>query len=111
MLQFLKLLFKKDEFENLDAAAFLSQVKSSPDAILLDVRTPAEVAAGMLSGAMNIDFQHPSFESEIGKLNRASTYFVYCRSGVRSANACRKMHGMGFGKLVNLTGGYNSVPK
>lgn len=111
MLQFLKSIFRKDMFENLDVAAFLSQVKSSPDAVLLDVRTPAEVAAGALPSARNIDFQHPGFVSEIAKLDKEKRYYVYCRSGVRSANACRKMHEMGFSKLTNLVGGYNAVPK
>ncbi|MCU0346493.1 MAG: rhodanese-like domain-containing protein [Saprospiraceae bacterium] len=111
MLQFLKSIFRKDMFENLDVAAFLSQVKSSPDAVLLDVRTPAEVAAGALPSATNIDFQHPGFVSEIAKLDKEKRYYVYCRSGVRSANACRKMHEMGFAKLTNLVGGYNAVPK
>lgn len=75
----------------------------------MDVRTPGEVAAGKLKNAINIDFRSPSFVSKLEKLDREKAYFIYCRSGVRSANACKRMHKMGFTKLVNLSGGYISV--
>lgn len=109
MFNLFKSLFKNDAYENLPATDFLVQFKSTPKAVLLDVRTPAEVAAGKLEGAKNIDFQNPNFSANIAKLDKTNTYFVYCRSGVRSANACRMMHGMGFTKLYNLKGGYLSV--
>ncbi|MCC6726783.1 MAG: rhodanese-like domain-containing protein [Saprospiraceae bacterium] len=109
MFNFLKALFKNDAYENLSAAAFLRKAKETPGAVILDVRTPAEVAAGKLQGAININIQNPNFEAQIGKLDKGKTYFVYCRSGVRSANACRKMHDLGFAQLVNLSGGYLSV--
>ncbi|MBK9015825.1 MAG: rhodanese-like domain-containing protein [Saprospiraceae bacterium] len=109
MLNFFKSLFKNDAYENLQAAEFLAKAKTTPDAVLLDVRTPGEVAAGKLQGAKDIDFQGHNFTKAIGKIDKDKTYFVYCRSGVRSANACRKMHEMGFTKLFNLSGGYLSV--
>jgi phage shock protein E len=109
MFSFFKSLFKNDAYESLAAQAFLNKAKTTPGAILLDVRTPAEVAAGKLPNAINIDFQSPNFTAQVGKLDKETSYFVYCRSGVRSANACRKMHEMGFSKLTNLSGGYLSV--
>ena len=109
MFSFFKSLFKNDTYESLNAQSFLAKVKATPDAIILDVRTPAEVAAGMLPNAVNIDFQGSNFTAQVAKLDKNKTYFVYCRSGVRSANACRKMHEMGFDKLINLSGGYLSV--
>ncbi len=109
MLNFLKSLFKNDAYQNLPVVAFLDKLKTTPDAILLDVRTPSEVAAGKLQGAINIDFQGKTFYSEVCKLDKNTSYFIYCRSGVRSASACRKMHEVGFTKLFNLSGGYLSV--
>ncbi len=109
MLNIFKSLFKNDAYENLPATDFLVQFKSTPNAVLLDVRTPGEVAAGILEGAKSIDFQNPNFATNVGKLDKTKSYFVYCRSGMRSASACRTMHGMGFTKLVNLSGGYLSV--
>ena len=109
MLNLFKSLFKNDAYESLDAPAFLSKIKTTPDAVLLDVRTPVEVAAGKLQEAVNLDFQSSNFASAVEKLDKHKSYFVYCRSGVRSANACRTMYEMGFTKLVNLSGGYLSV--
>ncbi len=109
MLRFLKSLLRNNAYENLTATSFLENLRNTPDAMLLDVRTPVEVAAGQLEGAVNIDFKNPNFTALIGKLDKEKAYFVYCRSGVRSANACQKMHEMGFEKLVNLAGGYLSV--
>ena len=109
MFNLFKSLFKNEAYENLQATEFMAKANDTPDAVLLDVRTPVEVAAGKLQGAQNIDFQSNSFATAIGKLDKDKTYFVYCRSGVRSANACRKMHEMGFTKLFNLSGGYLSV--
>ena len=109
MLNILKSLFKNDAYENLTATDFLTQLKTTPDAVLLDVRTPGEVAAGKLKGAKIIDFYDPSFATTVSKLDKEKPYFIYCRSGVRSANACRMMHKMGFTKLFNLSGGYLSV--
>lgn len=109
MFKIFKSLFRNGAYENMAANDFLVQYKSRPGAVLLDVRTPGEVASGKLAGAKNIDFQSPSFASSIGKLDKGKTYFVYCRSGMRSASACRMMHQMGFTSLVNLSGGYLSV--
>ncbi|MBI5915143.1 MAG: rhodanese-like domain-containing protein [Bacteroidetes bacterium] len=109
MLDLFKSLFKNDAYENLDAPAFLAKMKATPEAVPLDVRTSAEVADGKIEGAVNLDFYDPMFAEQVGKLDKGKTYFVYCRGGVRSANACRTMHGLGFEKLVNLAGGYLSI--
>ncbi len=109
MLNIFKSMLKNDAYENLQATEFLTQFKSTPDAILLDVRTPAEAAAGKLENAKIIDFNSPDFAKSISKLDKEKSYFVYCRSGMRSASACRTMHEMGFTNLFNLTGGYLSV--
>ena len=90
---------------SLSAGSFLAQYKSTPDAVLLDVRTPAEFGAGHIDGATNIDFENASFDSEIRKLDTAKTYFVYCRSGNRSGQAIAKMKGIGVGTIYELKGG------
>lgn len=73
----------------------------SADTVIIDVRTPAEFAAGHLEGATNIDIEAADFATKIGKLDKAKSYFVYCRSGNRSAQAITKMKAAGFTHLVD----------
>jgi rhodanese-related sulfurtransferase len=42
---------------------------------------------------------------EIGKLDKGKSYYIYCRTGVRSANSCHLMKELGFAKTYNLIGG------
>ncbi len=72
---------------------------------LLDVRTPEEYQKGHLPGAQNIDVMQASFREEIQKLSPENTYYVYCRSGVRSRRACQIMQTQGFSDVINLQGG------
>jgi len=69
------------------------------------VRTPAEVAEARIPNSINIDFNSPDFINKVDELEKDKSYFVYCRSGARSANACMQMGTMGFTKLTNLKGG------
>lgn len=72
------------------------------DAIIIDVRTPEEFAAGHLDGAILVDIQNPSFDSKIAALEASADYIVYCRSGNRSAQAVERMRAAGFSNLTDL---------
>lgn len=85
--------------------AFLGKYESTNNAVLLDVRTPAEFEAGHMAGAMNVDIENQSFGDEIKKLDPAKTYFVYCRSGNRSGQAIAFMKANGFQSVYELQGG------
>ena len=71
----------------------------------IDVRTPGEFFLGHIAGAMNIDVEGISFNSEIAKLDKNGTYAVYCRSGRRSAIAVKEMKDAGFKSLFNMKAG------
>ena len=73
---------------------------------LIDVRTPEEMAAGQLEGAVGIDYKADDFKEQIGKLDRDGEYLLYCRSGNRSGKAMKLMNGMGFKKMYNMEGGF-----
>ncbi len=79
-------------------AGLPTQQQSTADsaAMIIDVRTPQEFAAGHLSGAVNLDVNDPSFDARMAQLDRTGTYFVYCRSGNRSAQAVNRMRDAGF---------------
>ncbi len=95
---------------NLSGRAFKQQFQEAANAVLLDVRTPSEFAAGTIPGSVNVDFMSAGFAKNIARLSKDATYFVFCRSGNRSGQACRVMHQMGF-DVRNLSGGIGAYPR
>ncbi len=93
---------------NVDAPTFLSTA-SQPGVVVLDVRTAGEYAAGHLTDAVNVDVEAPTFDSQIAKLDKGTTYAVYCHSGRRSALATDAMAQAGFTQLSNLSGGISDL--
>ena len=96
------------EIVNLDAKGFKESLEATPDAVILDVRTPPEVAEGTIPGAINIDYNAPDFSEKISALDKSKHYYVYCMGGVRSSKALDKMKADGFTNVINLEGGYKS---
>lgn len=78
-------------------------------AVILDVRTPEEVEEGMIEGAKHIDiYLGQGFVDAVKELDSSKNYYVYCRSGGRSAQACAIMSQLGFETTYNLVGGYTA---
>ena len=69
--------------------------------VIIDVRTPAEYAAGHIAGAQNIDVEAADFASKIASLDKEAPYLLYCRSGRRSAIAAEEMAKAGFTDVVD----------
>lgn len=76
---------------------------------LLDVRTSGEYRESHIAGAHNLDVRSEEFEKGTARLDPARPVAVYCRSGVRSRAAARKLAEKGF-KVYNLDKGYLSWP-
>ena len=93
-------------FENLHVDEFKEKFEGHDNAVVLDVRTPEEVDAGAIEGAEVINLFDSDFNEQVEKLDKSKAYFIYCRSGRRSANACKIMGEKGFEELYNLEGGY-----
>jgi rhodanese-related sulfurtransferase len=68
---------------------------------VVDVRTPAEYAAGHIAGAQNIDVEAPDFAAKLSSLDASAPYLVYCHSGRRSAIAAAQMAAAGFTDIVD----------
>ena len=84
------------------------QVAGDENAFILDVRTEEEVQQGYIPKAKHLDFyKGQEFVDELEKLDRSKNYYVYCKSGNRSGQACRLMDQMGFEDTNNLTGGFS----
>ena len=76
------------------------------ESVILDVRTEEEFESGYIKGALNMDIRGVAdFLASIESLDKSKSYFVYCRSGARSGQACQLMSQMGFSALYNLDGG------
>lgn len=70
--------------------------------MILDVRTPEEIAEGYIQGAVFVDFRADDFSEKVQELDKAADYVVHCRSGQRSEKAIAIMTELGFtGDLVN----------
>lgn len=96
---------QSDSIDTLAPQAFIKQAKADTTAIILDVRTPEEYKEEHLAGAQQLDFLNSeAFDAGIKLLDKSHTYYVYCRSGKRSHNACIKMKKQGF-KVFDMEGG------
>lgn len=85
--------------------AFKDELSSAPNAVIIDVRTPAEVQEGMIRGAVNLDIKDSTFTGKISELDKNKNYFVYCKAGTRSDDAAKQMEEMGFKNISVLEGG------
>lgn len=84
---------------------------------IVDVREPAEFAAGHIPGSVNIprgvlEFEidgHPSVNcvKDPALAHRDQPIALYCRTGGRSALAAEALQRLGFREVYSLAGGYN----
>ena len=95
--------------QRLPADTFLSALAAEPDAYLVDCRTPSEQAAGMLPGAVSMDFRAPGFRDAAERMDPSRPIYVYCAAGGRSARAAQVFDSLGFSKVVDLAGGYRGL--
>ena len=95
-------------YKDINVAQAKEYIKSDPNLVILDVRTPDETKDGMVPNAIEIDYKNSNFDTEINKLDKSKSYLVYCKSGGRSAGACSKMNAAGFTNVVNMKGGYSA---
>jgi rhodanese-related sulfurtransferase len=80
-------------------------IASDSDVIVLDIRTPEEYAAGVIEGAVNIDFYEADFASQLDGLDKDAHYVVYCRSDSRSGQAMGIFADLGFAEVTEVDGG------
>jgi rhodanese-related sulfurtransferase len=88
----------------LDVTQF-EQKLSTPDVVLIDVRTPQEFNEGHIAGAVNMDFYGDNFEAQINSIDKSKTVLVYCKSGNRSGKAASIMAKQNFTRVFDLSGG------
>ncbi|TNF69445.1 MAG: rhodanese-like domain-containing protein [Bacteroidetes bacterium] len=83
-----------------------SRLDRDDNAVIMDVRTAEEMESGFIPGAIHLDiYKAQEFLEELDKLDKSKHYYVYCRSGNRSGQACALMSARGFSAAYNLMGG------
>jgi rhodanese-related sulfurtransferase len=69
---------------------------------LIDVREADEFASGHLPGAINLPLS--DFLERYEELDKDKPYYIICRSGARSAQACAFLEEEGY-DVTNVAGG------
>jgi rhodanese-related sulfurtransferase len=98
----------KQQIKEVDVNTSQSQMSQH---LILDVREPAEFAAGHLKGAISIprgllEFKigaHPDFQQQ-----QQASILVYCQTGGRSALATQVLNQLGYAQAVSMAGGFNA---
>lgn len=84
-------------------------VAKHEDAIVIDVRTPAEYETSHITNAVNVNVQDDSFAQNAAALDPDKTYIVHCTRNPadgRSSRALETLRELGFRNLYSLEGGY-----
>jgi rhodanese-related sulfurtransferase len=89
-------------FNNVDAAE-LVRLQESGNIRLVDVRTDAEVARGVIPGAIHIPLH--LIPVRMNEMDGNTPTVIYCQSGGRSGQACGFLAAKGWSNLANLQGG------
>ena len=88
-----------DFFRQPDIDQGVQTFHQTPGAVLLDVRTPEEYAAGHIPGSVNFPLERMrDYDADAD-----AKVFAYCRSGARSARAVALLRELDY-EAVNLGG-------
>ncbi|RAR70663.1 rhodanese-like domain-containing protein [Flavobacterium aciduliphilum] len=93
--------------KNLSQEEWASKISLDENAVILDVRTEDEWNDGFIPGSvLNDIYKGQGFIYRLDELDKTKNYYVYCKAGGRSAQACMIMDQMGFENTYNLEGGF-----
>lgn len=90
----------------LKAPAYHDKLEATPDARLIDVRTPEEFREGHLPASININWEGDAFKEEVTIFDKSQPIFVYCEAGGRGTAAAKYLSEQGFKEVYNLDGGF-----
>ena len=97
-------MFFGSRIKEIDATELKQWLTEKPDQFrIIDVRTPQEIAAGSIPGAVAMPLA--SVPLRLAELKPDETLVFICRSGQRSGQACQFLQQQGFDEVYNLRGG------
>lgn len=97
-----------DAIANINADKLEQLVQEGKAEQILDVRKPTEFLAEHLLVAENYPLDYINGE-HFSSLDRKGHYYLHCGSGYRSLIAASILRARGYGQLVNVRGGWNSI--
>ncbi|MBO4435857.1 MAG: rhodanese-like domain-containing protein [Fibrobacter sp.] len=97
----------KAQITNIDWPKALEMQKAG--GVLIDVRTPGEVAEGTAPGSINIPLQEA--EQRLGEFPKDKDLLIFCRSGKRSMAVSNFLIQNGYERVFNVVGGFMAFPK
>ena len=75
--------------------------------VIIDVRSEDEFEESRIPTAININiYKGQGFIYMLEELDKSKNYYVYCKAGGRSAQACQIMQQPGIENTYNLMGGF-----
>jgi len=81
-----------------------TQLINSRNAVILDVRTPAEFATGSLPGARNVPVDKVD-DKQMRDIKKDKPLIVVCATGSRAGKAAAQLRANGYGEVYVLAGG------
>ena len=91
-------------YQKKEIHAGLEEMKSVPNALLVDVRNPSEYDGGHIPGSINFAMSRILQEAEEAFPDKAQPLYVYCQSGARSARSGKLLDLLGYESVTDLGG-------
>ncbi len=87
----------------IDSTELEGRFSTESTPLLLDIRSEAEVARGVLPNARHLPMH--LLPLRMREIPVDTDVILYCRSGVRSYQACNYLMQQGYQNVINLRGG------
>jgi len=87
----------------IDSESLSQRLTDAEDVLLVDIRTPAEIAQGMIPDALQLPMH--LIPIRVSEIPKDRDVVIYCRSGARSYQACAYLMQQGYNRVLNLRGG------
>ncbi|MBF0256896.1 MAG: sulfurtransferase [Gammaproteobacteria bacterium] len=93
------------QVKEIDVTELKSRLDSGANIRLLDIRSDAELMAGMLPQSEHLAMHLIPLKMQEFSADPEQEVVLYCRSGARSYHACMYLIQQGIDNVVNLRGG------
>ncbi|CAN5314894.1 hypothetical protein BH10BAC1_BH10BAC1_19320 [soil metagenome] len=93
---------------NLSAERFKAIITNDKGGTIIDLRTTEEILKkGYIKGAIQLDYLAKDADTQVDKLDKNKTYYIYCAGGGRSSQCAEYMEKNGFKRVYTLEKGFS----